>query len=436
MQGYPQDLFRLPEYEAKKRDLLLKIQKELNRRPLRGRVQRAEILKLLQETHASAFLDLEEPLREKLLSDVADDFLLLSTFQDLTADIRTNSVLVNSFDRVSLVRNGKVEKSGYQFEGKHQVLRLIELLFAQNNRNLDYSEPIQEIRLQDGSRLTAILPPVAVDGPSFILKRPPSHTFSAGYLVKNNTLSSSVLQFLQACVAARLNILISGLKGSGKTTLLNALAAFIPEQERIVSVEDQSELTISHPHILRLETKPGSAYGTGLVSQSNLAGKAIRLSPDRLIMGEIKGTETCQIVRALCSGQEGFLSTITAHHPYDAINRFESFCQVEEPLQQAFSLREQLATAVDLIVHIACLKNDVYRIVSVVEVSGMAGENIVLSEIFKFEQTGKTVLGIPAGTLLPTGTRPLFSSRLEAAGFLLGPEIYGTSLGDVFSRKR
>ncbi len=436
MQGYPQDLFRLPEFEAKKSDLLLKIQKEWGMRSSQGRLQRGEILKYLQETHASTYIDLDEPLREKLFSDVVDDFLLLSSFQGLASDLRTSAVLVNSYDRVSLVRNGKTEKSGFKFEGKQQVLRLIEILFAQSNRSLDYSEPLQEIRLQDGSQLTAILPPVAVDGPSLILKKPPSHTYSAGYLVKNNTLSSSVMHFLHACVAAHLNIFISGLKDSGKTTLLNALAAFIPEQERIISVEDQAELTISHPHILRLETRPGSAYGTGLVSQSNLVAKAIRLSPDRLIVGEIKGNEASQVMKALCSGQEGFLSTINAHNPYDTINRLESFCQLEEPNQPLISLREQLATAIDLIVQMNCLKNDMYRVISIAEVSGMAGENIVLSEIFKFQQTGKYFQGVPEGTLMPTGTRPLFNNRLEAAGFLFGPEIFGTSLGDVLSRKR
>lgn len=436
MPGYPQSFFRLPELEAKQRDLLLNLQQDLHKRPLKSPDRRDAILKHLHETQTNAYPDLEPMLREKLFSDVTDDYLLLNSFMELQSDPAVNSVTVNSYDRVTLVRNGKVEGNRFHFEGKNQVLRLIELLFAQSNRNLDYTEPVQEMRLQDGSRLTALLPPVAVDGPSLVLKKPPSHTYSAGYLVKNSTLSSPVLQFLQACVAARLNIIISGLKGSGKTTLLNALAAFIPQPERVITIEDPVELSFAHPHNLRLETKPGSTYGTGAVPLPNLLGKAIRLSPDRLVVGEIKGDEVCQVVKALCSGQEGFLSTVNAHHTYDTLNRLESFYLAEEPALPVQSVREQLAAAIDLIVHITCLKNDVFRVTSVAEVSGIAGENIVLSEIFKFDQTGRSPQGTPEGTLIPTGTRPLFNNRLETAGFLFGPEIYGSSLGDVLPRKR
>ncbi len=436
MPGYPQGFFRLPELEAKQHDLLLKLQKDLHTRSLKDPDRRDAVLKHLQDAYGKAYPDLEPSLRDKLFSDVADDYLLLESFEELLSDPAINSVSVNCFDRVTLVRNGKVEGTKFHFEGKNQVLRLIELIFAQGSRSLDYSEPVQEMRLQDGSRLTALLPPVAVEGPSLVLKKPPSHTFSTGYLVKNNTLSSSVLQFLQACMAARLNIIISGLKGSGKTTLLNALAAFIPHQERVITIEDPVELSFSHPHNLKLETKPGSTYGPGEVPLPNLLGKAIRLSPDRLVVGEIKGDEVCQIVRALCSGQEGFLSTVNAHHPYDTLNRLETLCLAGEPSLPLQSIREQLAAAIDLIVHIACLKNDIFRVTSVAEVSGIAGENIVLSEIFKFDQTGKTPQGVPEGTLIPSGIRPLFNNRLESAGFLFGPEIYGSSLGDVFPRKR
>jgi pilus assembly protein CpaF len=433
--GYPQGFFRLPELEATQRDLLLKLQNDLYKHPLKSPDHRDAILKHLQETYTKTYPDLEPGLLGKLFSDVTDDYLLLQSLLELQSDPAVNSVTVNSYDRVTLVRNGKVEGARFHFEGKNQVLRLIELLFAQGSHSLDYSEPVQEMRLQDGSRLTVLLPPVAVDGPSLVLKKPPAHTFSAGYLVKNNTLSSEVLQFLQACVAARMNIIISGLKASGKTTLLNALAAFIPQQERVITIEDPVELSFTHPHNLRLETKPGSTYGTGAVQQANLLGKAIRLSPDRLVVGEIKGDEVCQIIKALCSGQEGFLSTINAHHPYDTLNRLESLCLVAEPSSPVQSIREQLAAAIDLVVHVACLKNDVFRVTSVAEVSGIAGGNIVLSEIFKFTQTGTTAQGAPAGTLVPTGTRPLFNSRLETAGFLFGPEIYGSSLGDVLPRK-
>lgn len=436
MPGNPHNLLRPSEIDEVKGYLVSNVHKDLKIRPSQVLDHQNEILNYLKKVYAASNLQLDEALRDKIFVEILDELISLGSFLALLENPRVSEVLINSYNRVSIIRNGKIEKASIRFEDKNKVLRLAELLFLQAGKTLDQSEPIMEARLPDGARLMVIFPPVAVDGPSIILKKQTQHTQSFENLIKSNVLTESVVQFLQACVSSGLNIIVSGAKDSGKTVLLGLLANFIPENERIIICEDLAEISLQHQHMLRMETKPVGASGRSVVTLKDLVYSALRMFPDRLIVGELHGPEVNLVLKSLSAGYEGFLATVNAHNPSDALKHLEAMCYLDEPELTLFAVREQIATAIDLVVHITCFRSGQFKVISVSEVSGMAGDNVVLSEIFKFEQTGTNEQGMVEGSLNPTGIRPLFSSRLESAGFMFGPEIYGSSIGDVFSRKR
>jgi pilus assembly protein CpaF len=298
---------------------------------------------------------------------------------------------------------------------------------------VDIDTPTVDARLPDGSRVNAVIPPVAIDGPLITIRKFMKDKLSIDQLIEYDSLTKFMAEFLRACVIGRLNIVISGGTGSGKTTLLNVLSSFIPEDERIVTIEDAAELQLLQDHVVRLESQPQSANGKSAITIQDLVRNSLRMRPNRVVVGECRGGETLDMLQAMNTGHDGSLTTLHANSPRDAISRMETMAlmsDLEIPLKV---IREQIASAIDLIVQQSRLRDGARKITAITEVAGMEGDTVVLTDIFKFEHTGVDADGKVLGELKPTGIRPLFSSRLEASGLKLSPEVFRANLSDVLA---
>jgi pilus assembly protein CpaF len=314
-------------------------------------------------------------------------------------------------------------------------MRVIDRIILPLGRRVDADSPTVDARLPDGSRVNAIVPPVALDGATITIRKFRKDKLGMQQLVEFGTLTPAMGEFLKACVVSRLNIVISGGTGSGKTTLLNVLSGMIPTDERIVTIEDAAELQLQQDHIVRLETKPASLEGKGLVTIRDLVKNALRMRPDRIVVGECRGGETLDMLQAMNTGHDGSLTTVHANTPRDALSRIETMvlmAGMEMPLKV---IRQQVSAAIDLIVQQTRLKDGSRKITAITEVAGMEGDTVVLTDIFRFEQTGISPDNKILGGVKPTGIRPLFTPRLEAAGFKLPPEVFGANLGDMLRRR-
>ncbi|MDD5371178.1 MAG: CpaF family protein, partial [Anaerolineaceae bacterium] len=375
-------------------------------------------------------------LRDQLFHDILDDMLGYGPIQPFLEDATITEIMINGSSKIYIEREGKLIKTGIHFENDAQVYHLIDRIILPLGRRIDADSPTVDARLPDGSRVNAVVPPVAIDGPSITIRKFRKDKLSMDQLIELGSITHNVASFLQACVVSRFNILISGGTGSGKTTLLNVVSSFIPETERIVTIEDAAELQLQQDHVVRLETKAPNVEGTGVVTVRDLVRNALRMRPDRIVVGECRGGEALDMLQAMNTGHDGSLTTLHANAPRDALSRLETLCMMagmELPLKV---LREQAASAIDLIVQLSRIKDGSRKITQVTEVAGMEGETIVLTDIFKFEQSGTGPNGKVIGELRPTGIRPLFSPRLEAAGFKLGPEVFGASLSDMMNTNR
>jgi pilus assembly protein CpaF len=345
--------------------------------------------------------------------------------QPLLDDLEVTEIMVNGPRSVYVERNGHLEKTKIIFEDDAHVISVIERIVSPLGRQIDYDHPSVDARLPDGSRVNAIIPPVAIDGPSITIRKFKAGKLGVDELISLGSLTEGMAEFLRACVIARLNILVSGGTGSGKTTLLNVLSGFIPEEERIVTIEDAAELKLHQDHVVRLETKPGDVDGRGAVTIRDLVRNSLRMRPDRIIVGEVRGGEALDMLQAMNTGHDGSLTTLHANNPRDAISRLETMAMMaglEMPLRV---IREQIASAVDLIVQLSRLRDGTRKVTYVTEVAGMEGDVVVLTDVFRFKQTGVSPDGKVIGDLKPTGIRPLFMHRLEAAGFKLPPSVFG-----------
>jgi pilus assembly protein CpaF len=394
------------------------------------------VTEALQQEKINKKIDQDETTFKQLSKEIHNEFVWLQPFFSLYLDKYISEIQINHYSKIFVIHQGVIKKTDLRFNDNNQVLRLIELLVLSSGRSLDDDHPTVDVHLPDGSRLVGFLPPLSPDGPSLIIRKIIMSGFTPQALIENGIVSESGMHFLQACVSANLNIMITGNRDAGKTTLLQSLASFIPEDDRIISIEETAEIRINHENIVRMETN--SDVGTGIkeISSSDILSKALRMHPDRMIIGEIKGDNISDVLNAMNDDHTGFISTIYANSPHDALSRLETFYLMAHPDLPVRIIREQIATAIDLIIHVACLQKKAYKISSILEVSGMEGDRIILTEIFRFEQAGATSKNKVEGILKPSGIRPLFSSQLEAAGFMLGPEIYGTSLGDIYKRRR
>jgi len=293
-----------------------------------------------------------------------------------------------------------------------------------------------DARLPDGSRVNAVIPPVTIDGPSLTIRKFQKGKLTTEQLIQYGSMTRGIADFLRACVISRLNIIISGGTGSGKTTLLNVLSGFIPTDERIVTIEDAAELQLQQDHIVRMEAKPPNSEGRNAVTIRDMVRNSLRMRPDRIVVGEVRGGEALDMLQAMNTGHDGSLTTLHANTPRDALSRLETMVLMSGMDLPIKVIREQVASAIDLIIQQSRLKDGSRKLTSVSEVSGMEGETVVMSEIFKFEQTSIAPDGKIIGEIKPTGLRPFFGSRLEAAGFKLGPEVFGANISEMLNPRR
>jgi pilus assembly protein CpaF len=386
---------------------------------------RAEIIKQrLGEIYAQSRVNLPEDMRRHLFLEIVDEFTGFGPIQPLLDDPDVSEVMVNGPKKVFIEKSGRLTKSGITFDDDEHVMRIIDRIILPLGRRVDADSPTVDARLPDGSRVNAVIRPVSIDGPCITIRKFKKDKLKVEDLIKFGTLTKNMGDFLRACVHAHLNVVVSGGTGSGKTTLLNVLSSFIPETDRIVTIEDAAELQLQQEHVLRLETKVANIDGKGAVTIRDLVRNSLRMRPDRIVVGECRGGETLDMLQAMNTGHDGSLTTLHANSPRDALSRMETMVMmsgVELPLKV---VRQQISSAIDLIIQQTRLKDGSRKVTAITEVAGMEGETIVLSDIFKFEQTALGKDGQIIGDLKATGIRPIFGPRLEAAGFKLSGEIF------------
>lgn len=362
---------------------------------------------------------------QQIRREVIDDLMGYGPIQPLLEDPEISEIMVNGADLVFIERDGKLIETGITFEDDGHVMRIINRMIHPLGRRVDIDNPTVDARLPDGSRVNAVIPPVAVDGPNISIRKFLQNKMSIDELVSLGSINEHMVEFLRACVAARLNILISGGTSSGKTTMLNILSGFIPGEERIITIEDAVELQLKQRHIVRLETKSPNADGTGEVTTRDLVRNALRMRPDRIIVGEVRSGEALDMLQAMNTGHSGSITTLHANTPRDVISRLETMVMMAGLNLPILAIRKQIASAINLIVHQTRLQDGTRKTTRITEISGMESSVVTLTDIYKFEQTGLDQQGNILGELRATGIRPLFSPRLEVVGFKLRGEIFG-----------
>ena len=379
---------------------------------------REQALPMLQElTATTAHLALAKAILVEILS--------LGPLATLLRDDAISEIMVNGSHDVYIERNGLLSKTEVRFRDDQHLLQTIERIVAPTGGRVDESQPIAYARLADGSRVSVVIPPLAVDGPCLCIRRFGRVAITARELVARNSLSEPMLALLQAVVLGRLNVLISGGSGSGKTTLLNAVSAFIPESERIVTIEDVAELQIKQPHVVRMETRPPDVDGKGAVRERQLLITSLRMRPDRIIVGEVRGEEAFDMLQAMNTGHQGSLSTLHANSPRDALTRVESMVSMAGMNIPDRTVRQHIASAINVIAHVARMPDGSRKVVSISEITGMEGEIISMQEIFKYERTATGSRTRVQGEFRSTGIRPRIAERLAAAGVILPLDVLG-----------
>ena len=418
-----------PEYQELKFALHRKLLDRINLEALSSvaseRVRnevRAAVARLVEEERAP--LSITE--KDRVIEEVLDEVFGLGPLEPLLADPTISDILVTTPALVFVERAGKLYRTPVVFKDNAHLLRIIEKIVSRVGRRVDESSPLVDARLPDGSRVNAAIPPVAVDGPLLSIRRFGRDPLRGQDLVNNLTLTPGILLLLEACVKARLNILISGGTGAGKTTLLNALSAFIPEDERIVTIEDAAELKLAQIHVARMETRPPNIEGIGAIRIRQLVINALRMRPDRIIVGEVRGEEALDMLQAMNTGHDGSLTTIHANSPRDAVSRLEVMVGMANSNMGVRSIRQQVSSAIDVFVQIARFSDGSRRISAFTECVGMEGEQITMQDIFVFEKTGVNESGRVTGRFRATGIRPKFYDRLKAAGLHVPASAFQT----------
>jgi pilus assembly protein CpaF len=378
----------------------------------------------LDEAYVQTKVNLPKDLRAQIFNEILDELNGFGPIQPLLEDTDISEVMVNGPKKVYVEKGGKLIKSPVTFDDDNHVLRIIDRIILPLGRRVDADTPTVDARLPDGSRVNAVIAPVAIDGPSITIRKFKKDKLSIQQLIEYGSLTPNMAEFIRACVIARLNIVISGGTGSGKTTLLNVLSSYIPEEERIITIEDAAELQLQQDHVMRMETKVANIDGRGAVTIRDLVRNSLRMRPDRIVVGEVRGGEALDMLQAMNTGHDGSLTTVHANSPRDAISRLETLvlmAGMDLPLKV---VRQQISSAVDLIVQQTRLKDGTRKVTAITEVVGMEGDTVSLTDIFKFEQTGMGANNTILGELRATGIRPIFSPRLEASGFKLSGEIF------------
>jgi pilus assembly protein CpaF len=362
--------------------------------------------------------------RERLAQEVLDEVFGLGPLEPLLADPTISDILVNTHKRVYIERKGVLEQTAVQFRNDAHLMGIIDRIVSAIGRRVDESSPMVDARLADGSRVNAIIPPLAVDGPCLSIRRFGREPLTADDLMANKSLTPRMIELLQGCVKARLNILISGGTGAGKTTFLNVLSSYISNRERIVTIEDAAELQLNQDHVVRLETRPPNIEGRGAVQQRQLVINSLRMRPDRIIVGEVRGEEALDMLQAMNTGHDGSLTTIHANTPRDALSRLETMVAMANLNIPDGAIRRQIAAAIDVVVQVSRLSDGTRKVVSIAEITGMEGEVVTMQDIFVFRKRGVRENGEVIGEFLPTGIRPKFSERLVVTGIQLPMSMF------------
>ena len=370
-------------------------------------------------------VNLEE--RDELIRQVLDEIFGLGPLQPLMDDPTIADILVNTSRRVYIERNGRLLSTDVRFHDDRHLFQVIDRIVSSVGRRIDDRSPMVDARLPDGSRVNAIIPPLAIDGPHLSIRKFNDDALTADDLVKIGSVSQPMIDLLGGIVRGRLNVLISGGTGAGKTTLLNVLSGFIPEDERIVTVEDSAELRLRQPHVVRLETRPANVEGSGAITQRMLVINALRMRPDRIIVGEVRSAEAVDMLQAMNTGHDGSLTTLHANTPRDALSRLETMVAMADLNLPDKAVRTQIASAIHIVVQAGRLSDGSRRVKQIAEVIGMEGDVITMQDIFKFEQTGVDPDGRVLGHLRPTGIRPRCMDRLEASGFEMASDAFAWS---------
>jgi pilus assembly protein CpaF len=383
---------------------------------------RGLIVSLLDAERSSTPLSLYE--REALITDVFHELFGLGPLETLLADSSISDILVNRADQIFIEREGRLEPTDLVFKDDQHLLRIIERIVSSVGRRIDESSPMVDARLADGSRVNAVIPPLALDGPCLSIRRFRTDKLGAQDLVERKSLTHPMLEFMKAAVGARLNILVSGGTGAGKTTFLNVLSGFIADRERVVTIEDAAELVLRQRHVVRLETRPANIEGKGAVKQRQLVMNALRMRPDRIVVGEVRGEEALDMLQAMNTGHDGSLTTIHANSPRDALYRLDTMVAMADLNIPDRAVRQQVASAVNLVVQLTRLSDGQRRVTAISEITGMEQEVITMQDIYLFERTGLKPDGRVGGTFRATGIRPKCAQALASAGFPMPPELF------------
>jgi pilus assembly protein CpaF len=385
---------------------------------------RREVLQLIEGLVGQDTTPMTYAEREQVSQEVLDEVFGLGPLEALLKDPTISDILVNNHKSVYIERRGLLEKTTVQFRDDEHLRQIIDRIVSAVGRRVDESSPMVDARLPDGSRVNAIIPPLALDGPCVSIRRFGRDPLTAEDVLRNNTMTQPMLDLVRACVKARLNILVSGGTGSGKTTFLNILSSFISDKERIITIEDAAELQLKQSHVVRLETRPPNVEGEGAVRQRQLVINTLRMRPDRIIVGEVRGEEALDMLQAMNTGHDGSLTTIHANTPRDALSRLETMVAMANLGIPESATRRQIASAINVVVQLSRMSDGTRKLVSVAEITGMEGEVVTMQEIFVFKKMGLGVLGEVLGEFVATGIRPKFSERLLAAGIRLPSDMF------------
>jgi pilus assembly protein CpaF len=424
------DLGRLRDY------LIGRVGLEIEGLEPNGANYRSTVAQKIQNAYIKMGLNLTKDVSQKIMNLALSEIVGFGPIQSLLDDPQISEVMVNGPQSVYVEKKGKVTKTDVTFDNDEHVLKIIEKIILPLGRRIDADNPTVDARLPDGSRVNAVIGPVAIDGPSITIRKFRKERFTVDDLIAFGSITQSMADFLRACVASRLSVVVSGGTGSGKTTLLNVLSGFIPEDERIVTIEDAAELQLQQDHVVRMETKNRNTDGAGEVTVRDLVRNSLRMRPDRIVVGECRGGEALDMLQAMNTGHDGSLTTVHSNSPRDAISRLEILVMMAGMDLPVKVIRQQIASAVDVIVQQSRMKDGSRKVTAITEVVGMEGDTVVLTDIFKYEQTGISPEGLIEGGTKATGMRPLFNARLEAAGFKMKPETYGASIAEVMDRNR
>jgi pilus assembly protein CpaF len=419
------------EYQQVKADLHRKILDRLDLEKLgktSGDSARNEVLVVIRNSVNSEGIPLSLTERNNLSNEILDEIFGLGPLEPLLKDHSVSDILVNRFDRVYIERAGKLELTGLSFKDNTHLMQIIERIVSRVGRRVDESSPMVDARLADGSRVNAIIPPLAIDGPCLSIRRFGREPVTARQMIENHTLTEPMLELLSAMVKGRLNILVSGGTGAGKTTLLNVLSGYIPNSDRIVTIEDAAELQLKQEHVVRLETRPPNIEGKGAIRQRQLVINSLRMRPDRIVVGEVRGEEAFDMLQAMNTGHEGSLTTVHANTQRDAMARVENMVSMANLNIPERAVRYQIASAVHAVVQIARLSDGTRKVITISEITGMDEGFIAMQDIFVFERTGLDENGKVRGAFRATGIKPQFAERLASAGARLRPALFETKV--------